>query len=206
MREIVSSQSSCVAIGPSSASGISTCRSIVAKMAGVDDGAARLPAGVQAPAPTRKRAASSIGRSVALNPIRVTGALQARTNAPRKSTGGNLACFRRWNGFHPESACGLPESPRRPLSDVSSMYRDSGVVIQMWGGFRARAWRSRAGVSPVRTAIRISGRIQTSLSRRAPMISCSGIERFLWMSLDSAFKGDTYTTCAESGNAPRTAA
>ena len=35
---------------------------------------------------------------------------------------------------------------------VSIRYSDSGVVIRMSGGWRSIAWRSRCGVSPVRTA------------------------------------------------------
>jgi len=46
----------------------------------------------------------------------------------------------------------------RLLSAVSRMKSDSGVVIRMCGGLRAILARSLAGVSPVRTRTRISGR------------------------------------------------
>jgi hypothetical protein len=48
-------------------------------------------------------------------------------------------------------------SARRPDSEVSRMNSDSGVVTRTWGGRRTDARRSRAVVSPVRTAVRMSG-------------------------------------------------
>ena len=71
----------------------------------------------------------------------------------------------------------------------------------MWGGRRTIRWRSAAGVSPVRTSGRIStsGRHMASSVRR---ISASGSERFFWTSLESAFRGDTYTTCVSSRSVP----
>ena len=48
-------------------------------------------------------------------------------------------------------------SARRPDSDVSRMNSDSGVVTRTCGGCRAAARRSRAVVSPVRTAVRTPG-------------------------------------------------
>ncbi len=60
----------------------------------------------------------------------------------------------------------------------------------MCGGLRTIACRSADGVSPVRTAVRIStGGVPRSNSA-VPMPS-SGSERFLWMSLESARNGDT---------------
>ena len=50
-----------------------------------------------------------------------------------------------------------PPSAARPLALVSRMYSDSGVVTRMCGGRFASFARSLAGVSPVRTATRISG-------------------------------------------------
>ena len=81
------------------------------------------------------------------------------------------------------------------------MYRDSGVVIRMWGGFFAMRCRSEALVSPVRTAVRISGRKLPDSSARA-CISSRGAARFFWMSLERAFNGDTYTTWVVSGRLP----
>ena len=44
----------------------------------------------------------------------------------------------------------------RPPSLVSKMYKDSGVVTMICGGRRRIAWRTDAGVSPVRTTVRMS--------------------------------------------------
>ena len=79
------------------------------------------------------------------------------------------------------------------------------MVIQIWGGFRAVSCRSAAGVSPVRTATRISGTMIPFCQARS-VISCSGTERFLCTSFDSALSGDTYTTCATSASSPWIAA
>ena len=69
----------------------------------------------------------------------------------------------------------------RDFSAVIRMNSDSGVVTRMCGGFRHLLpfW---AGVSPVRTAVRIGD--------GAP-ISPSGVSRFRWTSFDSAFRGET---------------
>ena len=84
------------------------------------------------------------------------------------------------------------------------MYSDSGVVTRMCGGVRRMRSRSAAGVSPVRTASRMptSGRpIATSPARMPASGSC----RFLRMSLDSAFSGDTYSTWTSSASPLREA-
>jgi hypothetical protein len=47
----------------------------------------------------------------------------------------------------------------RPFTLVSMMFSDSGVVIRMCGVRRIILARAAAGVSPVRTAIRISGSV-----------------------------------------------
>ena len=78
----------------------------------------------------------------------------------------------------------------RPLSEVSSMYSDSGVVMRTWGGCLAMAWRSAGGVSPVLTAVLISGR-GSPRSAASFLMPSSGTERLRWMSLDSAFSGET---------------
>ena len=83
-----------------------------------------------------------------------------------------------------------PFSPLRPLSDVSRMYSDSGVVMRMCGGRFAILVRSEDGVSPVRTAARISGRSSPRSSASA-CISLRGISRFLLMSFERAFSGET---------------
>ena len=54
---------------------------------------------------------------------------------------------------------------------VSIRYSDSGVVIRMSGGWRSIAWRSRCGVSPVRTATFRSAPIPRSGARRLRSMS-----------------------------------
>jgi hypothetical protein len=85
-------------------------------------------------------------------------------------------------------------SMARLRSAVTIRNSDSGVVIKMSGGRLSMAARSAAAVSPVRTATRISGAVSPSLAATAA-ISASGASRFCWMSVASAFSGDTYTTC-----------
>ena len=89
----------------------------------------------------------------------------------------------------------------RPLSLVSRMYSDSGVVTRICGGRRRINARLDWGVSPVRTAVR------TATSGYPAMTSCSrmpvsGASRLRAISLLSALSGDTYTTCTPGGNAP----
>ncbi len=93
----------------------------------------------------------------------------------------------------------------RPESDVSRMYSDSGVVTRMCGGWRRMRARSVCGVSPVRTAARIgaSSSSRAASSRRMPS---SGSSRFLRMSFDSAFSGETYSTVVSSASRPSSAA
>ena len=50
--------------------------------------------------------------------------------------------------------------------EVSIRYSDSGVVIRMSGGLRSIAWRSRCGVSPVRSPTVRSAPIPASGARR----------------------------------------
>jgi len=81
-------------------------------------------------------------------------------------------------------------SMSRARSDVRIRNSDSGVVTRMCGGRFTIACRAGAGVSPVRTRVRIStsGRQRRASSAR---ISASGSERFFCTSFDSAFKGET---------------
>ena len=60
----------------------------------------------------------------------------------------------------------------------------------MCGGTRRIASRAAAGVSPVRTIVRI-GTDGSPLSLRQSPMPISGRSRLRWMSLDSAFIGDT---------------
>ncbi len=64
------------------------------------------------------------------------------------------------------------------------------MVTRMWGGRLTMAVRAEAGVSPVRTWVRIStsGRPIAASSARMP---ASGSSRFFSTSLDSALSGET---------------
>ena len=78
----------------------------------------------------------------------------------------------------------------RLLLAVSRMYSDSGVVTRMCGGRFSISRRSFVSVSPVRTAVRISG-MRKPRSPASARISLSGPSRFFWMSLPRAFSGET---------------
>ena len=78
----------------------------------------------------------------------------------------------------------------RVRSAVTSRYSDSGVVIRKLGGRLSIAARSAGGVSPVRTATRMSGAGSPSRAASAA-ISASGVSRFCQMSTARAFSGDT---------------
>ncbi len=67
----------------------------------------------------------------------------------------------------------------------------------MCGGRCSISRRSFIRVSPVRTAVRISG-ISRPRSAASARISLSGPSRFFWMSLPSAFSGETYRTSVRS--------
>ncbi len=89
----------------------------------------------------------------------------------------------------------------RPDSEVTRMYRDSGVVTTMCGAVRRIRARSACGVSPVRTTERI-GTSGSPIAASSSPIPWSGASKFRWMSFDSAFSGDTYTMRVSSGNVP----
>ena len=82
------------------------------------------------------------------------------------------------------------DSILRPDCEPSSTYSDSGVVTMMCGGRRRLCCRSFCGVSPVRTATRMSTSASPSFASSA-RIPASGASRLRLMSLDSAFSGDT---------------
>ena len=81
-------------------------------------------------------------------------------------------------------------STARPESEPISTYSDSGVVTRMCGGCLRIAVRSRCGVSPVRTMVRMATSARPRFSSSARMPS-SGSSRLTWMSLDSALSGET---------------
>ena len=83
-----------------------------------------------------------------------------------------------------------PRRLARLRSAVSMRKSDSGVVTRMWGGRRAIAWRMEAGVSPVRTET-VMGGSSRPVSAASARISASGSSRLRWMSLPSAFRGET---------------
>jgi hypothetical protein len=92
----------------------------------------------------------------------------------------------------------------RLFSDVSRMKSDSGVVTRMCGGRCSMARRAGMSVSPVRTAVRISGMFTPRSAARA-RISASGPSRFFWMSLPSALSGEMYSTSVRSVSVPSSA-
>ena len=112
------------------------------------------------------------------------GARRARPPAPRAARatapGARRACRRRPRGSRRRSPCARRASARRLDSAVSRMNSDSGVVTSTCGGRRAARRRSRAGVSPVRTAVRISGAgspaacAASAPARRAAPPGCAG--------------------------------
>ena len=81
------------------------------------------------------------------------------------------------------------------------MNSDSGVVMRMCGGCFAISVRSRCGVSPVRTATRISGS-GVPCASASPAMPSSGTDRLRCTSFESAFSGETYTTSVRSGSPP----
>ena len=82
------------------------------------------------------------------------------------------------------------ESQVRLDSAVSRMKSDSGVVTSTWGGRRPTARRSWAGVSPVRTAVRMPGPGRPAATAAFDS-SPSGSSRLRRTSLESALRGLT---------------
>ena len=87
-------------------------------------------------------------------PTARSAAAAARTAppaAPATAPGGRRACWAPARGSRRRSPSRSPRSRSRAF-EVSSRYSDSGVVIRMSAASRPNCARSRAGVSPVRTA------------------------------------------------------
>ena len=146
-------------------------------------------------APTRSRAAVSIGRTVAERPMRCSGAppLRSATSASSRSSE-SARCAPR---LSPATAwisstmtVRTSASQRRLDSAVSRMKSDSGVVTRMCGGRRPVCAPLVRGVSPVRTAVRISG-AGSPAAAAAAASSASGSSRFRRTSLESALSGET---------------
>ena len=88
-----------------------------------------------APAPTRKRATSSIGFCVADRPMRVSGvAHSALQPLERQRQMAAALARRRPRGSRRRSPCAPSTACARPDSEPSSTYSDSGVVTRMCGG------------------------------------------------------------------------
>ena len=142
------------------------------------------------PEPTSSRAIVSIGRWVADSPTRCTGpsAMCASRSSVRARCEPRLFDATAW--ISSTITVVVLRSMDRLRSAVTRRYSDSGVVIRMSGGCLSMAARSAAAVSPVRTATRMAGGRSPSWPATAA-ISRSGTSRFCWMSVASAFSGDT---------------
>ena len=139
--------------------------------------------------PARNVATSSIGRTVADRPIRWAGRSSSSSSRSRDTA--------RWAPrLVAATACtsstitvSTPRSASRAAL-VSSRNSDSGVVIRMSVGRRAKARRSSAGVSPERMPTVISGRGRPSRAAACPM-PASGARRLRSTSTASALSGET---------------
>ena len=105
--------------------------------------------GPSAVRPPRNRAISSSGRCVAERPMRCGACLEIASSRSSDSA----RCAPRLVPAIAWISSTITHRTSRSVSrapDVSIRYSDSGVVIRMSGGWRRRAVRSLAGVSPVR--------------------------------------------------------
>ena len=184
-----------VGTAPSSSSGISSVRSSGLRCPESTIAHRGVPSGLSrsSPAPTSRRATAEIGCTVADRPTRCTGS--SATCASRSSVRARCEprLFPATEWISSTITVRALRSMDRLRSAVTSRNSDSGVVMRMSGGCLSMAARSAAVVSPVRTATRITGAASPS-SPATAAISRSGASRFCWMSVASAFSGDTYTT------------
>ena len=130
--------------------------------------------------PTRKRAISSSGRCVADRPMRCG----ACSHSCSRRSSVSARCAPR---FVPAIAwisstitARTPLNIPRPRTVVSMMCSDSGVVMRMCGDLRIIRARADCGVSPVRTATRISGNASPAAANRSLQLG----ERQLEVALD----------------------
>ena len=163
-------------------------------------------------APTRNRATSSAGRTVADRPIRCAG---VSSSASRRSSD-NARCAPR---LVPATACTSSTitvcTPARVsrAAEVSIKNSDSGVVMRMSGGRVISSRRWAGGVSPERTPTLIRGTGSPSRSAMRVM-PVSGVRRLRSTSTARALSGETYSTlvprtsgwCASRSIAHRNAA
>ena len=77
-------------------------------------------------------------------------------------------------------------------------------MTRICGGVLRIATRSDCGVSPVRTCVRMAA-VSLPCAASSAAMPLSGCSRLRWMSFDSAFSGETYTTCVASVSSPATA-
>ncbi len=148
-----------------------------------------VPSGSTLAVPTRKRATSSIGFWVAERPMRSRPpASSSRRSSESARCDPRLSSATAWisSTITVRTVFSIPLPP----SLVRRMNSDSGVVTRMCGGRLTIAVRTLAGVSPVRTWVRIpaSG---SPMAASSPPIPASGSTRFFSMSFDSAFRGET---------------
>ena len=140
--------------------------------------------------PTRRRATVSIGRWVADSPMRAGRSSHSASN--RSSV--NARCAPRLSRatawISSRITVSVVRSSSRPPLLVTRRNSDSGVVTTKLGGWRSIAVRWELGVSPVRTATRMSGALRPS-STAISATSASGRCRFSAMSTASALSGET---------------
>ncbi|ULU25840.1 hypothetical protein DYST_02778 [Dyella terrae] len=146
--------------------------------------------GSTACAPTRNFATSSIGFCVADKPMRSKRRWHSDSNRSSDSARCAPRLLDAMAWISSTITVRVAFSIARPDSEPSRMYSDSGVVTRMCGGCLRIPLRSACGVSPVRTAVRMSTSGRPSLRSSARMPS-SGASRLMRMSLESAFSGDT---------------
>ena len=145
---------------------------------------------VQSCPPVRKRATADSGFCVADRPMRTSGQAHSACRRSRLKARWLPRLLPATAWISSTITLRAPASMARPEGEPSSTYSDSGVVTRMCGARLRSAARSACGVSPVRTAVRIStgGRPRRCSSSAMP---ASGTSRLRWMSLDSALSGET---------------
>ena len=147
--------------------------------------------------PTRRRAATSIGRTVAESPMRCGRGPPARRTRSSSRSSESARCAPRLSrgdrvDLVDDDGAHRARAPRRPDSEVSRMKSDSGVVTRTCGGrfagllrARSRACRRCAPRRGSRGGAKPSSRGERARSRRWAR------SRFLWMSFESALSGET---------------
>ncbi len=144
--------------------------------------------------PTSRRAAVSMGRTVAERPTRCSREPPRETTSSSSRSRESARCAPRLSPATAWISSTMTvrtwESQPRLDSAVSRMKSDSGVVTSTWGGRRPTCRRSCAGVSPVRTAVRMPGAGRPAATA-AVASSPSGSSRLRRTSLDRALSGET---------------